>query len=181
MVSRLCVQQNRAGEGKGCEMGLWGAGIWIEGFVSGTFSSICCLSASVNHLLCTKIGSRSHIMGTKSQLTIQFLVFTLLLLIQCSVLSSNQCVCVYQEQSVLGLEVEVISLIGTRSSSLPTSLPLLLSSLLMMLFSAVSSLSPSLVICPNLSPFHSFSAPSPSVSCYLSLFISHLFSAAGSL
>lgn len=58
-------------------MWLWGAGIWIEGFVSGTFSSICCASASVNHFIGTKIRSHTHIMETKSQLTIPFLVFTL--------------------------------------------------------------------------------------------------------
>lgn len=46
------------------------------------------------------------------------------------------CVCVYQEQSVLGLEVEVISLIGT----LPFSLLLARSLSQMMLFSALSSL-----------------------------------------
>ncbi len=86
---------------------------------------------------------------------------------QCSVLPSDQnkcvCVCVYQEQSVLGLEVEVISLIGTLPCSLPTSPSVISLSLSlslsppMMLFSAVHSLSPSLVICPDRSPFHSFS------------------------
>lgn len=68
-------------------------------------------------------------------------------------------VCVYREQSVLGLEVEVISLIGT----LPPSLSFCHLSLLMMLFSAISPSPPylfsssllfsprlhhSLVICP---------------------------------
>lgn len=37
--------------------------------------------------------------------------------------SVSVCLCVYREQSVLGLEVEVINLIGTLSSSLPTPLP----------------------------------------------------------
>lgn len=46
-------------------------------------------------------------------------------------------------------------------------------------------LSPPLLSAPNLPPFlfflTLFSPPSPSFSCYLSLFISHLFSAAGCL
>lgn len=111
----------------------------------------------------------------------------------CSVLPSDQsslCVCVYPEQSVLGLEVEVISLIGTLSHSLPTYPPFLLPSLslLMMLFSAISSVSPSLVICPNLSPFHSFApqlhhslviCPFSFHTCFLQQAVCDLFKAHG--
>lgn len=94
------------------------------------------------------------------------------------VTKTSVCVCVYRGQSVLGLEVEVISLIGTLSSSLPTSLSPSPPALLMKLFSVISSLP------YYLSQSFSFSlllSSTPSLSCYLSLFISHLFSAAGCL
>lgn len=64
-------------------------------------------------------------------------------------------VCVDKEQSVLGLRVGVISLIGTCPRSFSPSPSVI--SLLMMLFSAIASLSPSPAICPNILPVHSFS------------------------
>lgn len=94
----------------------------------------------------------------------------------------QESVCLCEEQSVLGLEVEVISLIGSLPCSLPTS-PLL----------PLSSLSPNYVIFSHLLPlslpcylsqsfsFSLFLSSTPSLSCYLPLFISHLFSAAGCL
>lgn len=91
----------------------------------------------------------------------------------------------------LGLEVEVIRLIGTLPPHSPPhrSPPaFLLSSLsaLPVLFSAISSpLSPPcylpLIFLLFFFFLTLFSPPSPSFSCYLSLFISHLFSAAGCL
>lgn len=91
----------------------------------------------------------------------------------------------------LGLEVEVISLIGTLPTALPSPplsprLPSVISFCSAgVIFSHLLPSLPPLLSAPNLPPFlfflTLFSPPSPSFSCCLSLFISHLFSAAGCL
>lgn len=97
---------------------------------------------------------------------------------------------IYQEQSVPGLEVEVINLIGTLPRCLPTSrflFPSVISFSWWCYFqTSLSSSHASLVICPNLPSLHSLPLLylllfHPSLSYYLCLFISHLFSAAGTL
>lgn len=128
MASRLGAQQRRAAEWKSvkCDCGvLEEAGM--------------CFWEFLIHLLCVPLRT-----SLRSDVQVKFIALTsfgvtfFLLSEQCHSLRPKQ-VCVCEKQSMLGFEVEVISLIGTLPCFLLLSLCHLFP--LMMLFSALSSLS----------------------------------------
>lgn len=82
-------------------------------FVPGAFSAVCCVF--------------SHFVGDKNTIAQPQNANELIKNLTVNNAASSQvtqkevCVCVRRDQSVLGLEVEVISLIGTLPCSLPAS------------------------------------------------------------